>query len=417
VSAVRWSIAAVSVGSLLSATACSPDAAAPATTPEPAPTTSVALEVAGDGVLTIGVLLPSDDTILGAPLSSAASVAIERINAAGGVLGRPVEVVVADEGETTASASESIQALLDGGVDAIVGPASSLVALSTLDQIVDAGVVSCSPTASAMSLDTFPDNGLFFRTVPSDSLLARAIGEAAIQTGALRAGIVHVDDGYGRDLADAVTSTLVDGAMAIGDTIPISGLDDDLTAEAQQLIDSGANVAVVLAGEDEGIRFLSALDALDSRGLATVIVNDTLRSPTEPQRIAALGDQLRGRIVGLAPQAEAADAAAPFDPSGPFATNAYDCVNLLALATVRAGSDAPRAIAEQVSSVSSSGSACSAFADCLAAIEEGLQVDYDGPTGVTEISSRDGDPARAVFDRFRFGDDGLDVLERQVVVG
>jgi branched-chain amino acid transport system substrate-binding protein len=404
VSAVRWSIAAVSVGSLLSATACSPDAAAPATTPEPAPTTSVALEVAGDGVLTIGELLPSDDTILGAPLSSAASVAIERINAAGGVLGRPVEVVVADEGETTASASESIQALLDGGVDAIVGPASSLVALSTLDQIVDAGVVSCSPTASAMSLDTFPDNGLFFRTVPSDSLLARAIGEAAIQTGALRAGIVHVDDGYGRDLADAVTSTLVDGAMAIGDTIPISGLDDDLTAEAQQLIDSGANVAVVLAGEDEGIRFLSALDALDSRGLATVIVNDALRSPTEPQRIAALGDQLRGRIVGLA-------------PSGPFATNAYDCVNLLALATVRAGSDAPRAIAEQVSSVSSSGSACSAFADCLAAIEEGLQVDYDGPTGVTEISSRDGDPARAVFDRFRFGDDGLDVLERQVVVG
>jgi branched-chain amino acid transport system substrate-binding protein len=405
-----------SVG-VIAATACSAEEAAPPTTAAPAPTTTVAEPVTADGQLTIGIMLPADDTVFGAPLSSAALLAIERINAAGGVLGRPVRSIVVDEGETAAATTESIQTLIESGADAIVGPASSLTALSALEQIVGSGTVACSPTASAMSLDAFPDDGLFFRTIPSDSLQARAIAEAAIQTGALGATIVHVDDGYGRSLAEAVTAVLVAGGMDLGDPIPFGTRDTDLSAEAQLLIDSGSNVAIVLANQNDGTRFLTALDMLDTRRVDAIIVNGAMRGPTQPQRIAALSNQLRSRIIGIAPQAEAADPAAPFDPPGPFATNAYDCVNLLALAAVRAGSDAPRAIAEQIGPVSSSGSACSTFAECAEAIEDGLQVDYGGPTGLVEISARQGDPSRAVFDRFRFGSDGVDRLDRKVVVG
>jgi branched-chain amino acid transport system substrate-binding protein len=413
----RTRLLAVAAAGILVVAACSDDDAAPVTTPEAAPTTTPAPAVDADGVLTIGVLLPSTDTVFGTPLVEAATLAVDRINAAGGVLGRPVEVVVADEGTTTATTTESIQSLLENDVDAIVGPASSTTALGTLSQIVASGTVACSPTASAIALDGFPDDDLFFRTIPSDSLQARAIGEAAIETGAVRASIVHVDDGYGRALADAVTDTLIDGAMAVGDTLPITDGDDDYSDEARRLLESGANVAILLAGEDVGTRFLTALDRLDNRALATVIVNDALRSPVEAARIASLTASLRDRIVGLGPQAESDDAASPFDPPGPFATNAYDCVNLIALATVRAESDAPRNIAEQISSVSSSGSPCASFGDCVAAIDQGLQVDYDGPTGLVEISARSGDPSRAVFDRFQFDETGQDRLERKVIVG
>jgi branched-chain amino acid transport system substrate-binding protein len=380
-------------------------------------TTTVRPQVTGDGQLVIGALLPLTDTLLGEPMAEAVEVAIGRINAAGGVLDDRVRLIVADEGSSTATALASIQTLLDRDVDAIIGPASSLVALSTLDEMVSAGKVVCSPTASALALDGFPDDDLFFRTVPSDSLQARAIAEAADQTGAQRATIVYVDDSYGRPFADSVEASLANEAISVVGRIAFAADDDDLSDEAALLANSDTQVLVLLADGEDGTRFLEALDDTDTTGLATIVVNDALRNPTAPQRIQGLDPTLRGKIVGLAPQADSGNEAEPFDPPGLFAANAYDCANLIALAAVRAGSDAPRDIARQLAQVSVSGSACTAFAECVDTISSGLQIDYNGPSGVTDLLIRSGDPSRATFDRFTFDDSGRDVLQRTVVVG
>ena len=124
------------------------------------------------------------------------------------------------------------------------------------------------------------------------------------------------------------------------------------------------------------------------------------------------GIAARGKIVGLAPQADSGNPDAPFDPPGLFAANAYDCANLIALAAVRADSDVPRDIARQVAQVSVSGSACDTFAECVETISSGLAIDYNGPSGVTDLLIRSGDPSRATFDRFVFDESGRDVLQR-----
>jgi branched-chain amino acid transport system substrate-binding protein len=412
---VRQLIALALVAGLGGA-ACSSGGEAVTTTSVAATTTTIAPEADSDGRLVVGILLPTGDTAVGDPMVSAAELAIDRINAAGGVMGVPVRSVVADEGSTTGSASTAIQSLLARDVDVIVGPGSSTIALSTLDEIVSSGTLTCSPTASALALDRFPDGGLFFRTVPSDSLQARAIADVADQTGALQAAIVHIDDSYGRDLADSVEAAMANGSISVTETITFTDRDDDLTDEARQLLNSDAQVAILLAGDDSGTRFLETLGELDTTALATVVVNDAMRNPLTPQRIAGLDADLRNKIVGLAPQAESADPDTPFDPPGLFAANAFDCVNLIALATVSADTDAPGDIAAQIASVSSGGSACRSFADCVAAIDGGLQVDYNGPSGLTEIA-RTGDPSRAVFDRFVYDSDGEDRLDRVVTVG
>ncbi len=380
-------------------------------------TTTVAAQAASDGRLVIGALLPLSDTLIGQPTKSAVESAVDRINEAGGVLGQRVRLVIADEGDSTATATASIQTLLDADVDAIVGPASSLSALSTLDEIVSAGKVACSPTASALALDAFPDTDLFFRTVPSDSLQARAIAETADQTGAQRVTIVYVDDSYGRPFANAVEASLANEAISVVGRIAFAADDDDLSAEAARLTDSDTQVLVLLADGEDGTRFLEQLDDEDTSGLARIVVNDAFRNPAAPQGIQGLDPELRGKIVGLAPQADSGDAAEPFDPPGLFAANAYDCTNLIALAAVRAGSDASRDIARQLAQVSVSGSVCQTFADCVATIESGLQIDYNGPSGVTDLSLRTGDPSRAAFDLFTFDDSGRDELQRTVVVG
>lgn len=397
--------------------ACSSDENITAPTIAATTTTTIPARDVSDGRLVIGALLPLSDSLIGEPMESAVEIAVERINAAGGVLGTPVRLEVADEGATSAAAGAAIQSLLDKGVDAIVGPASSLTALSTLADIVASGTLACSPTASALALDGFPDNGLFFRTIPSDSLQARAIAEAADQTGAQRATIVYVDDTYGRPFADAVEAALENRAISVIDRIPFSTSEDDLTGKARQLTSSDAQVAIVLAAADDGTRFLEATDASDTSDLSAVIVNDALRNPAAPQRIQGLSPEFRDKILGIAPQAESDDASAPFDPPGPYAANAFDCTNLIALAAVKSGSDAARDIAGQLAQLSVSGSVCSSFAACVASIEAGLQIDYDGPSGLTDLQIRRGDPSQAVFDRFLFDDSGRDVLERTVIVG
>ena len=406
----------VALAAGLGAAGCSSGGEAVTTTSVAATTTTIAPHADSDGRLVIGILLPTGDTVIGDPMVSAAELAVERINSAGGVRGVPVRSAVADEGSTMGSATIAIQSLLARGVDAIVGPGSSTIALSTLDEIVSSGTLTCSPTASALALDGFPDAGLFFRTVPSDSLQARAIADVADQTGALQATIVHVDDSYGRDFADSVEAAIANGSISVAETITFSARDVDLTDEARQLVDSGAQVAIVLAGDDDGTRFLETLGELDTSALATVVVNDAMRNPLTPQRVAGLDSDLRDKIVGLAPQAESADPTAPFDPPGLFAANAFDCVNLIALAAVRADSDAPSDIADEIALLSSGGSVCRTFGDCVTAIDAGLQVDYNGPSGLTEIA-RTGDPSRAIFDRFVYDSSGEATFDRSVIVG
>lgn len=400
----------------LVAAGCSDDGPETASSTVPQTTTTLPTVVETDGTLVIGLLVPAGDAVLGVSLPEAAEEAVRQINIAGGVLDRQVDLIAADEGQTTTAAATAIRELLDENVDAIVGPSSSLIALSTLDEIVGAGRVACSPTASALALDEFPDNGLFFRTVPSDSLQARAIAQAADQTGAQRAAVIYIDDAYGRGLSSAVQDALSGGAITSVESIPVSPADDDMLDEVLRIANSQAQVAIVLGNDDDGPRILAALDEVDTSGLATVVVNDAMRNPDAPQTIADLRTSLRSKIVGLAPQAEAMGTTAPFDPPGAYATHAFDCVNLIALAAVRAGSDAPRDIAVSMGEVSNSGQPCRTFEACVETLVAGFQIDYNGPSGVTDLSSRSGDPQRGVFDRFTFDGSGQSVFSGTVTV-
>jgi branched-chain amino acid transport system substrate-binding protein len=405
----RRALPAAMAIALLVAACSGDDAAAPETTVLPT-TTTIEPPPVGDGNLLIGVLLPTSETLIGEPTVSGAEVAIERINDAGGVLGRPVRTVVADEGSSSSSAAAAIQQLLARGVDAIVGPASSLIALATLDEIVSSGTLACSPTASALALDDYPDNDLFFRTIPSDSLQAKAIADVAAQTGAQRVSIVYADDAYGRGFVSAVEDALDGRPISVVDTMAFSVRDEDLSGIATQITGSEAQAVIVLADSNDGTRFIEALGQTEIGGLDTVLVNDAMRNPSSAQRIEALDASLREIIIGVAPQAESSLEDEPFDPPGVFAANGFDCVNLIALSAVRAESDTPRDIAVQMTMVSTAGSPCTTFAGCVEGLSAGLQIDYNGPSGVTELLARNGDPGRAVFDLFGFDETGRDRL-------
>ncbi|HET6665619.1 MAG TPA: ABC transporter substrate-binding protein, partial [Acidimicrobiales bacterium] len=137
------------------------------------PVVPVEANRAGDGVLTIGTLLPETGSLafLGPPEIAGVKVAIAEINEAGGFNGQPVVLVEGDSGDTsTDTATQTVTRELSQNVDAIIGAASSGVSLTVIDQVVGAGVTMFSPANTSKTLSTYDDNGLYFRTAPSDIL-------------------------------------------------------------------------------------------------------------------------------------------------------------------------------------------------------------------------------------------------------
>jgi len=400
--------------SVVVAAACDgPDDAAPTSTvrqidivPQ---TTAVVRE--SDGILRIGLLVPrsGEGAAIGQSLDDAVKRTVDAINAAGGFGGSNVQVVEADEGANATTARQAIQDLIEREVDAVVGPTSSLVALGALGDLMAADVLTCSPTASAQALDDYPDRELFFRTVPSDSLQATAIAELAEQTGARTATVAHLDDVYGRPLADATMAALEASGLTVSE-LPFDASQESFTATATDLLQGDPGVIVVLADADAGVRLLSSIGEVAGETVPDIVINGAMRRPSSPQLIESLPANVRERIVGVGNIAFQPESELP----GPYATNAEDCVNLIALAAVQAGADDPQAMALEIPEVSRSGVACGEYADCLELFTANRNFDYDGNGGVVQIM--EGDPQVARFQVFTFDRTGADHTGRIVTI-
>ncbi|MEX2626999.1 MAG: ABC transporter substrate-binding protein [Ilumatobacteraceae bacterium] len=398
-------LVAVLVGALA---ACTSDDADPPDTTVATTTTTTTLPPQGDDILSMGLLLPGTGpgAQLGDSMIEGARLAVDRINEAGGVFGEPVRLLEADEGGGVASAVFGIESLVADGVDAIVGPASSNVALGALSTAVSAGVLTCSPSATAIALDDFPDDGLFHRTAPSDTLQAEAMAQVAEQTGLPTVAIAHIDDAYGRDFADAVEGAMSRRSLRVQQRVGFAPDETDLSAQAVTVLTDEPGVVVVVGDADATTRMLEALaDAAPLWLPPRILVTDAARDARSSQAIVDLPSALRQRVEGVAPLAAPPDSE---DFDGPFSAHAYDCVNLIALAALQVDSDVPSRIATQMSAVSVGGSVCRSFSSCADRIADGLQVDYDGVSGAIQLSSR-GDPRRAHFEVFAFDDEGRDV--------
>ncbi|MEY3677569.1 MAG: hypothetical protein RL351_796 [Actinomycetota bacterium] len=141
----------------------------------------------GDGVLKLGAVIPLTGALafLSPPEIAGIELAVEDINAAGGVLGKPVEFSIEDssDGDNPTVAPASATKLLSEGVDAIIGAAASGVTRLIIDQITQAKVVQISMSNTAPDLTTWKDGGYYFRTAPSDLLQGAIVGNQIVADG------------------------------------------------------------------------------------------------------------------------------------------------------------------------------------------------------------------------------------------
>ena len=161
---------------------------------------------AGDLTYKIGTALPVTGNLafLGPPEIAGTEYAAAEINDA--AKGITIDLIQGDSGDTDNKAYETeIPRLLGEGVTAIIGAASSGTSLQFIDQVVGAEVIQFSPANTSAAFTTYDDNGLYFRTAPSDVLQGQVLGNLIAEDGAATLGMIVLNDSYGTGLAEFTT--------------------------------------------------------------------------------------------------------------------------------------------------------------------------------------------------------------------
>ena len=148
--------------------------------------------------------------------------AVEEINASGGVRGRPLRLLARDDGADGAKAAAiALDFVRNPAVSAVIGHVNSGAAVAAA-KIYDGSLPAVATTATSPYLTVI--SSWVFRVIASDSATGVELGRFARRLGHGRAAILYENDSYGRGLADAFRRSF-DGTIVSIDPIP-SGIAD-----------------------------------------------------------------------------------------------------------------------------------------------------------------------------------------------
>ena len=135
--------------------------------------------------------LTGRNAALGVDGRDGAILAIEILNATGGVGGHPIELIVQDDLATAEGALAADTALIDAGVVAIIGHLTSGTMVAAWPNVKDSGMIFLSPTVSTPIMSGQKDN--FFRLIPSNSYTSRNLASYAFKELGLRKVVAFYD--------------------------------------------------------------------------------------------------------------------------------------------------------------------------------------------------------------------------------
>ena len=345
----------------------------------------------------IGIILGFTGPIesLTPDMAAGAELAIAEVNGGGKFMGG--SKVTGIRGDSTCVDSAAAQATAErlvtsDKVNAIMGADCSGVTGAILANVAMAnGVVMISPSATSPGLSTAEDNGLFFRTAPSDARQGQVVAEILKDRGFMNAAITYTNNDYGKGLADSIESNF----KAVGGTVTINTSHEegkgDYSAEVAALAQAGGDILIVAGYLDQGGKAIiqSSLDtgAFDIFYLPDGMIGDSLP--------AAIGDGLNGSI-GDVPGTDSPGAAmfvelaakAGFKGDGPFSPESYDAAALIMLAMQAAGSTNSQDFKSKVMDVANAPGKKVFPGDLSAELEyiaAGGEVDYVGASAVELI--------------------------------
>ena len=375
---------------------------APATTE--APTTTAAPAPASDPLILASLMpLSGDLASLGPGIALGAALAVEQINAAGGINGQPVQLIEGDSGCDGAVALTSLNDVIAQGAQGVMGAACSSTSLAILDTAIAAEVVMISPSNTSPQFTKIDKKGFYARTAPSDLLQGDVLASLLVEDGVQTVSIISRADSYGRGLAEA-TAAAFEAAGGTVKTIVYHATDaSEFTSEVTAVGKGGADAIVGILFPETGCGVLQPAfeqglldtpwymtDGVKDAGLASLCGLGTALDGFKRKAPGSAAGEAKDAF-----EAAYAEVSADGSPTFIFAPQAYDAVMLMAISAAANGVTGPE-IASGLVAASSGGEKCIGVA-CIALAADGVDVDYVGASGEIELNAV-GDPTAATYD-------------------
>ncbi|MBR9649869.1 ABC transporter substrate-binding protein [Thalassovita aquimarina] len=352
--------------------------------------------LADDHAVKLGVILGFTGPIesLTPSMADGAELAMKEVTDSGKLLGGKAVMPVRadstciDAGAATAAAERLVTA---EGVKGIMGADCSGVTGAILANVaVPNGVVMISPSATSPALSSAEDNGLFFRTAPSDARQGEVMADVLLEQGIEEVALTYTNNDYGKGLADSFKSAY----ESKGGTVTINAAHEDgkadYTAEVGALAAAGGDRLVVAGYVDQGGAGIvrAALDsgAFDTFHFPDGMIGQALEDNFGTDIEGSTGQHPGTDSPGAAKFVEQVGDA--FDATSPFTPESYDAAALILLAMQAAGSVEPGDYKDKVMDVANAPGEKiypGELGKALDIIAGGGDVDYVGATAVELI--------------------------------
>ena len=311
---------------------------------------TLAMGAAAHAEVKLGVILGFTGPLesLAPGMAGGAELAMAEVTASGNFMdGMAVTSVRGDSTciDAAAATAAAERLITSDNVNGIMGADCSGVTTAILSNVaVPNGMVMISPSATSPALSTVDDNGLFFRTAPSDARQGVVMTEIIMGRGITEVAVTYTNNDYGLGLANAFQGAF----EAAGGTVTLVAAHEDgradYSAEVGALAAAGGEVLVVAGYVDQGGSGIVRA-ALDTGAFDTFVFPDGMVSQALADNFGAEIDGSFGQNPGTDSEGAAIYQAmateAGFDGTSPFSAEAYDAAALIMLAMQAAGSSAP----------------------------------------------------------------------------
>jgi branched-chain amino acid transport system substrate-binding protein len=351
----------------------------------------------GEGPIKVGFMIgvTGDYAPYYPPSEAGALIAIDEINAAGGVLGREFELVIGDNLSTAEGAVQAFNKLVDVDGVVAIGGVESDGAVANLQSIKDRKIPTICPACGTDKLDE-AGGDYIWRITGSDSDGGLIAAQFARDAGYTRVAMLvqNTEGAAGPALVfkDVFTAT-IGGEVAVD--VRFEPGQASYQAQVDEVFASDPEVVYLAAGFESGGIILqeAARRGIETNWLFSpdLIVPEiaglqgvNLADGVAKAAIAAY-DTSSPAYESYAERYEERTGDAP--SSGLYDANQYDQYIILALAMVAAGSTDGEAVAAEVAEIlNPPGTVVYTFADGLAAIEAGEDIDYHGASSGLDVN-------------------------------
>lgn len=314
-----------------------------------------------------------------------------------------------------AAATATVERLVTAEkVKGIVGGQCSGETIASLEKVgVPNGIVMISPSATSPALTDIEDNGLFFRTSPSDARQGEIMANIILEKGIESVAVTYTNNDYGKGLADSFAASFKEQ----GGTVTVNAAHDDgkadYTAEVAALSAAGGDALVVAGYVDQGGSGVVRA-ALDTGAFETFVFPDGMVSQ-------ALVDNFGSEIDGSFGQNPAAEGegretylkiaeTAGVDGSGAYSGESYDATALMLLAMAAAKSTDPETYKGKIMDIANAPGEKilpGELGKALEIINGGGDVDYQGATAIEFVEPGE---SAGTYREVEFKDGAMEVV-------